>query len=31
MILRVEDLGAADTVLAARGIRTVGQDELERL
>ena len=31
MICRVEDAAAADAVLAAKGIRTVGQDELEKL
>ena len=31
MVFRVADADAADAVLAARGIRTIGQDELERL
>ena len=31
MIFRVEDAAAADAVLATKGIRTVGQDELEKL
>ena len=31
MIFRVEDAGKADAILAAKGIKTVGQEELERL